>query len=253
MATLTHVRSGDVISKELFNDLLDMLADFETRLTAVELGGSTGGSGSIISSFNPLVQEEIGKELTMFGNFDFPPASNNVTLDGLPITSFRPGSNNLQLLFVVPTLSTIPPSTGKTVNIRVQNTKGTDQKSYKVLPASPSTVPAPTIAAVVDLVSSTPLLRTALKARITGTNFAAAPTDNTVRVKVTSGITTVTYPKPGDPPLVIDAAQTTTTQIVFTVPVVQEIGIGSTGPATVEVAVGSALPASIATTVLRMP
>jgi len=248
---IEHVRPGAVISSSFFNELIDTINELETRLGNVETGAG-GASGTVIDHFEPATQVEVGQVLTMFGSFDFPPTANAVTVDGVPVPSFRPLSNNLQLLFIVPAIGTVPGG-GKNVKITVQNSKGSAEKSYRVLPAVSSTVPPPSIVSVVDAQNSTGILRTNRAARITGTNFGATPAENIIRIRLQVGQTTVTYPKAGQPALIIDTSQTNTTQIVVTIPVIDEIGIGSTSPASVEVGVGSALPATQAVTIMRVP
>jgi hypothetical protein len=252
MAIFDHVRAGDVISSDFFNSLLDKVTELEGRITSLEHGGG-GSSQGMIDHFDPPAQVQVGQVLTMFGNFDFPPTANTVLVDGNPVPGFRPGSNNLQLLFLVPSVSV--PAEGRNVTIKITNSRGIDQKSYRLLPAAASTVPAPSITAVVNNSQTPPstVLQTGRTAQITGNNFAANPADNIIRFRVQAGINTVTYPKPGQPPLTIDVSKTSQTQIVVTVPLIDEITVGSTGPATLEVGVGSAVPASVAVAVQHTP
>jgi hypothetical protein len=247
MATIDHVRPGAVISSDFFNQLIDRINELETRLGTVEQGGG-GAATSIIDHFDPPVQVAVGQVLTLFGTFDFPPSANLVSFDGVPITTFRAGSNNLQLLFLVPPV-TVPPG-GRNATIHIATTKGTDDKSYRVLPAVASNVPAPQIGTVVDVNSGATTLITGQAARITGLNFAANPTDNIIKLTVGSGLNKVVYPKQGQT-IAINAAQTNATQIVFTVPVIAEIGVLTSAPVVLEVGVGSATPDTKSVTVFR--
>jgi len=246
MATLTHVRSGDVISSQMFNDLLDTITDLETRLTAVEHGGAVI-TALIIDHFDPPVQIPVGQILTIFGTFDFPLNLNDLSIDDQHINAadFRPGSNNLKLVVIVPP-SIAPPVSGKNIGIKVVNTRGTDQKSYRVLPALPSTTPAPTITSIANNADNNPTLIVGQKAKIIGSGFGAAPGDNTINFKTTAGPTTHTIAA-----TTIDVANTNTTQIVVTVPALNDIASLTSGPAIVEVSVGSSLPAAQSVTVFR--
>lgn len=238
------VRPGDVISAAAWNDLLDQLNDLNTRLTHLETGGS--GSGAIVTGFSPPSQIEVGKELTIFGKFDFPPGLNSVSVDGQPVLTFRPGSNDSQLLFLVPTGITIPGSGSKSAKIRVSNSRGVDEKSYLLLKATPSSVPNPVITGATNLqdtLGDPTVLQILKKAKITGSNFAANPTDNIIKFKIQASGTTFTYPLQGAS-LTIDTAQTNTTQIVVTVPDITQIAPGSTASVVIEVGVGTAVPDS---------
>jgi len=246
MATLTHVRSGDVITSQFFNDLIDTITDLETRLSAVE-SGSAIVTASIIDHFDPATQIAVGEILTIFGTFDFPLNLNDLTIDGRTINSgdFRPGSNNLKLIVIVPP-AIAPPVSGKNITIKVVNTRGTDQKSYRVLPAVPSTTPAPTITTIVNNADNNPTLIVGQKCKITGSGFAATPADNNIVFKTTAGMTTHTIPATN-----IDVPNTNTTQIVVTVPALNDIPPLTSGPAIVEVSIGSSLPAAKDVTVFR--
>src|SRR5262249_58784432 len=117
------VNPGDVISSDLFNQMLLKLNDLEQRVTDLEKGSVIGGQG-IIDHFDPVAQQNVGQILSIFGSFDFPPAANNVTIDGVTVTTFRPDSNNLHLSFVIPATITVPVSGSKTTVVRVTNSKG---------------------------------------------------------------------------------------------------------------------------------
>src|SRR4030095_619898 len=248
------VRPGDVITSDLMNLILAKLQDIDDRVTTLETVGP-GADQSLIESFDPPAQQEVGKVLTIFGKFDFPLATNIVTVDGVPVSGFRPGSNNLQLIILVPAI-TIPAIGVKSVKIRVTNIEGQDERGYLVFKAGQSTVPNPDIQTIVNLedtIGDLSTLQALKKAKITGTNFAANPLDNIIKFKVSIGSNTITYPRQGDPPLIIDTnpAQTNTTQIVVTVPDIQGIGINNPVPIVVEVGVGTAVPDSMATIVFH--
>jgi hypothetical protein len=239
------VRPGEVISAARWNEMLDQLNNLNNRLAALETGTSSG-SGQIITGFNPPSQIELGKELTISGKFDFPPAINSVSIDGIPILTFRAGSNDSQLLFLVPTGITIPASGSKSAKIRVSNSKGVDEKSYLLLKATPSSVPNPQITTAINLqdtLGDPTILQTLKKARITGTNFAANPAENIIKFKIQTAAGTIVYPLSGQT-IAIDVAQTNTTKIELTVPDITQIAPGSTASVILEVGVGTAVPDS---------
>jgi len=252
---LAPVNPGDLITSDLMNGILAKIRDMDTRIGKLEEGGASA-VGAIISGFDPPSQVEVGKPLTVFGKFDFPPSFNTVTIDGKQITDYRAGSNDSQLIFLVPTSIGIPSSVGsKSVKILVHTSKGDDERSYLLLSSTQSSVPNPSINSILNLedtIGDPTTLQTGKKAKITGVNFAGDPSANIVKFKIQRGATTVTYPKDVNSPLAIDPANTTTAQIVVTVPTITEIAPGSTSPVVVEVGVGTAVPDSKTVNVIRL-
>jgi len=245
MATdIQLVSPGDVISSDRWNEVVNQLNNLNQRLSALETGGPGGGGQVIMQSFIPEAQQEIGKELMIKGKFDFPPEINSVTVDGIPVITFRSGSNDGQLLFLIPPGIVMPASGSKGVRIRVANSKGQDERSYLVLRSVAPSVPNPSIAGVVnieDTIGDPTTLEVLKKARITGANFGATPADNIVKFKVNFSGQTITYPLPGGAPLTIDPASTPV-QIVVTVPDIVQIRRLESLPVTLEVGVGTATP-----------
>lgn len=248
-----NVNPGDVISSSLMNQIFAKLVDLDTRLSILETSG-TGTVKSIIDHFDPPAQQQVGQVLKIFGTFDFPTSLNTLTVDGVQITSFLPGTNDLKLVFLVPTSITIPVSGSKGVTVAIVNTKGRDQKSYLLLPPVSSSVPNPQINSVAnmeDSIGDPTTLQCLKKTKISGANFAANPTDNTVKFTIQVGQQSITYPKQGSPALVIDAGQTNASQIVITAPDISEIGLNNPVPVVVEVDVGTAVPAFISSTIFH--
>ena len=244
----TNVRPGEIISSDLFNQILNQLALQDQRITALEQGTSAVGQ-VVITGTDPPNQVAAGQILTLIGqNFAFPPADNAVTVDGVSVTSFQPDSTGSMLKFIVPTSLTIP-SGGRNAVIQVRNSKGTAQIVYRLLPAIPVVGSPPTITDVTTLTGTKPL-RVNQPCRITGTNFAANPTDNIITFQIVTDTATVIYPKPGTS-LQLDTTQTNTTQIVVTVPNITEIAAPSSHVVTVRVGVGAQVPAAFNVSVLN--
>jgi len=251
MSTLpSNVQPGDIISSELVNSVLGLLSLHEQRLTALEAGGSTGGGQVVITSADPATQVAAGQVLSIVGaNFAFPPSDNAVTVDGVAITSFRSDSTGSVLKFIVPTSLTIPPS-GKNVVIKVANSKGAASFLYRVLPPIPAVGNPPAINSVTTLAGSQ-LLQIGQKIRITGTNFAPSPNENIITFSVNTALGKAVYPKAGTT-LLIDTANSSTTQIIVTVPDITEITPAmDTTPVTIDVGVGAQVPAQFNALVFR--
>jgi hypothetical protein len=237
----TEVRPGEIISSDLINYILDELEDLDERVAALETGG-TPAEQVQITGFDPSNQVEAGQILSVLGkNFAFPPSSNAVTIDDTSVTSFRPDSTGSELKFVVPT-SLVVPTGGKNFRITVSNSKGSDEKLYRILPAVAATGDPPVITNVAAA-DGGPFIFVEQDIRITGQNFADDPTENIITFTVTTGPgEEVVYPKSGET-LNIDTGQSSTTEIVVTVPDIEEILSGTgNNPVTLEVGVGAHVP-----------
>lgn len=241
MAILDTVRPGDVISSDLLNRIIGLLNEHDALLA----GGNGGGSqtGLLLTGFSPAQQQNIGKNLTLFGNFDFPLATNAVSIDGVPISpaALLAGSNNIQLVFTIPTNLSVPSGQTKSVLVRIVNSKGTDQKPYVLLPQVAG-APNPSISDARDVVSGNAILRSSREARITGLNFATPAANNQVSLVLNPGPAQVSFP------LVVKAgSQIQTAPLPSTLLVdmpaltnTHGIAIGDSAPATLSVTVPNA-------------
>jgi IPT/TIG domain len=249
MATIfASVKPGDVISSELMNFILSKLGEVDQRVLTLETGGSQTGN-VVITGFDPPTQVLAGQVLTIQGNnFAFPPENNVVTIDGAPITAFRPDSTGSLLKFVVPTSLNIPAG-GKNVTIMVKNNLGEHLALYRVLPSVQAPGNPPSIGSVAP--ASGPFIFVNQAIIITGQNFAANPLDNIIRFRVTlsAGGQNV-YPQTGQA-LVINEENSDTTQIEVTVPNIVEVPAGQSRPVTLEVGVGAHVPAAFNINVRR--
>jgi hypothetical protein len=205
MATITDtVRPGDVISSDLINRMIALLNDHEGKLA----GGGAGSTTTVITGFDPEPQtgQNIGRTLTIFGNFDFPLDPNTVSVDGVPIapSAFLSGSNNTQISFVVPSSIVVTGAT-RAVIVRVVNSKGTAERTFTLKPQVAG-APDPTITNIVDNASHSTTLTTNLPALITGLNFATPAVNNRVRLIFNPGPSQTAFPPNPGESLAIDPA-----------------------------------------------
>ena len=186
-ALLDTVRPGDVISSDLINRIISLLNEHDALLAS---GGGSGGSqsGQLITGFSPAQQQNVGKNLTVFGNFDFPLATNQLSIDGVAISpsALLVGSNNVQLVFRIPSTIVVQSGGTKPVLVRIVNNKGTDQRNYTLLPEVAG-LPDPTISDVRDTGTNLALLQSGNEARITGLNYATPASSNAVALTLNPG------------------------------------------------------------------
>ena len=236
MATIQDtVRPGDVISSDLLNRIIALLNEHDVKLSTGSGGGST--PTQIITGFSPSLEQNVNRNLTIFGNFDFPLATNALSIDGVPISpaAFLPGSNNLQLVFKIPATFTVPAGGSRTVTVRIVNTKGTDQRSYRLLPevAGP---PDPAITGVLDSAANNTPVRSGMEAKIQGQNFATPATTNSVQLVLNPGPAQHLFPLVVKSGTIVPAPGTST--LLVDMPVLTNsdgVGIGDTAPATISV------------------
>jgi hypothetical protein len=205
MAIITDtVRPGDVISSDLINRMIALLNDHDTRLA----GSSSGSTTNVITGFAPDPQtgQNVGRTLTIFGDFDFPLDPNTVSIDGVPIapSAFLSGSNNTQITFIIPS-SILVTGTTRPVIVRVVNSKGTAERTYTLKPQVAG-APDPTITNIVDNASQSAILTTNLPALITGLHFASPAVNNRVRLIFNPGPSQTAFPSDPGGSLAIDPA-----------------------------------------------
>ncbi len=184
-AIIDHVRPGDLISSDLVNRIITLLNEHEALLAS---GSTNPQTGLLLTGFSPPTEQNLGRNLTIFGNFDFPLGTNAVSIDGMPIapSTFLPGSNNLQLVIRIPTTLTVPQSGRRPVVVRIVNSRGSDQRSYVLLPEVIGGL-TPDITEVRDTATNGSTLRSGEEARIVGIDFATPATDNQVVLVLNSG------------------------------------------------------------------
>lgn len=247
------IRPGDVISSDLINRIIGLLNEHDAALAGK---GSTGGAGVLLTGFAPAAEQNVGKQLTVYGNFDFPLSTNALTIDGLPITpgAFLPGSNNLQLVFKLPNTIAVPVGGRKSVVVRIVNSKGSDQRGYTLLPEVPG-LPDPVINTAQDVATASNTLRSSSEARISGLNFAAPAGNNVVTLTLNPGPAQTVFnlvPKAGS--LIQPAPQVST--LLVDMPALVDangIAIGDSAPALLSVTVpGASTPAQIGAAIERI-
>ena len=253
-AILDTVRPGDVISSDLLNRIINAINEHDAILAGG--GGGTGGSTTLITGFSPALEQNVGKNLTVFGNFDFPLATNNLTIDGVPISpgAFLVGSNNVQIVFKVPSAIVVPPATKKTVTVRITNSQGTGQRDYQLLPEVAG-LPDPVILTVRDTGNNSATVRSGMEARITGQNFVAPANTNVVVFTLNPGPAQKTFNLVVKGGSVINPSPQNSTLLV-NMPVLTDpdgVALGDSAPGTLSVTVtGANSPATVSLSIDRV-
>lgn len=133
--TIPTVQPGDLIKAEVWNSLIQQLADLDKRVAALE--GITPGSGSKLA-ITGLSQTtaRVGDKLTVFGvNFGIP-LLNNISIDttNVSVNAIDTAqSNDRQLVFTIPSIATLP-AQGANVTLRINNNNGSDQRTLFLQP-----------------------------------------------------------------------------------------------------------------------
>jgi hypothetical protein len=137
-----QVNPGDLITADLFNQILRDISDLSVRVAQLE--GSTGGPA--ILSRLPAGDVRVHDRLTLLGTgFDPDRTLNTVRMGSVSITSFFEDSSDTQLAFQVPDLFTGLPRlvdvsmvtggrTSNTVQVRVQPRTETQGGNVVILP-----------------------------------------------------------------------------------------------------------------------
>jgi len=251
------IRPGDVISSDLMNRIIAMLNDHEAKLAA---GAAGGAQGQVITGFSPPedVGQNVGKTLTVFGNFDFPLVNNLITVDGIPVASsaLTDASSNLQLVFIIPQSIQVAPNTKKSVKVRVANSKGINQRDYLLMPAV-AAAPDPTIDSVKDqdVTYIDTDMRSEKPAVVTGMNYATPAANNTAELIFGSGPSSIIVQLTIDPSSSIKPSPQKSTLIVTCPKLTAAVGIpvGGFGAAVLRItAAGANNPQTKGVSIKRM-
>jgi hypothetical protein len=222
--SFTSVRPGDVISSDLMNYVLTKLAEFDARLSKLEAGSVSGNVQ--IASFDPPLQQNAGRPLTIYGsNFAVPASVNLVMLGNYQITSFTSPNSATVLNFTIPN-DFVPPADGN-VSVTISNSQGKTTALYKVLPFVQVTGPDPVIQNVLPIYPTTVIL-VKNPIHIVGANFAPTGSDNQIIFDVVTSLGVDHYPQAGSQ-LVFDNAHSDSNNIIVTLPDISEIS--TPGPA----------------------
>jgi hypothetical protein len=230
---LENVRPGDLITADFMNGLINMFNELEHRVEVLE--SSTDTIQSVrITGFDPPEGQNLGQVLRIFGeNFAWPSRNNTVTLQNFTVTSggvatvreFRPGSSPQQLEFQLPATIAGIREGGTDITITVNSGEGTAQRTYRLLPALPTTGDPPAIASISHAAGG-PNLTMGEEAIVVGENFSPTPNQNQITFIIpTPDGDGIRYPDPTVPERAepITIIQATQTQIRFVVPNMAEV------------------------------
>jgi hypothetical protein len=129
--TLPHVRPGDLITAQQWNDVLDWLAELQAIVDGLGVGGSVDGPPLIVD-IQPSDQAPIGSELLLIGSGFGVAVENTVTIAN--ITAAVLGGGGGQLRVRVPIVPGVPPA-GTPTQITVSNPRGFTTRAMRVMPA----------------------------------------------------------------------------------------------------------------------
>lgn len=130
----TEVRPGDLITADLFNQILADLADLNLRVAQLEAGAGGASPGQVVV-FEPAAGANlrVGELIQIVGlNFGFSAAQQRVTFDELPVSGFAAGSGDNLLRVMVPALPNI--GQGRAAVLSVGNGSSTVTRAVTVLP-----------------------------------------------------------------------------------------------------------------------
>lgn len=241
ITNLIAVKPGDLITAEWANNLTEIFLDMNQRISDLENNLQTT-TGLRIMAFNPPPPPDgqgqaLGQVMQLYGqNFAWPSQNNIVTIQNFGVLSggtatikqFRPGSSPTMLEFVVPTNIAGIQASGTDVTITINNGDGEAHKTYRLLPALPKTGQPPVISSIAKQ-DGTVILSVSQSAVIKGQNFSPIPSGNNIRIVIASAGGDIVYPDPtsGDPKRnqPIQITSTSSTEIQFTVPDIQEADI----------------------------
>jgi len=219
-ALFTDVRPGDIISSNLMNFVLTKLQEFDSRIGKLESGTSAGQVR--ITSFDPPVQQNAGRNLTIFGSgFAVPADVNTVLLNQTRVTTFTSPNSDTVLNVVIPNAFVPPPD--NLVTVSISNSQGNTSVLYKILPFVTVPGPPPVVQNVLPVSPATVVLVNQ-PIQIVGANFAATGSDNQILFEITVGSNTVTYPS-ASASLAFDNAHSDANNIVVTLPDITEISV----------------------------
>jgi hypothetical protein len=124
-----RVRPGDLITASFMNRLLDRLKACEDKLAV----GTGTGSSLFIDSIVPSGTLSVGQQIEVHGRgFADPVSGNIVTMGGMVIERFLPGSTPSILIMTVPNIPGVPRSD---VVLTVRNGTSSDSETLNVIPA----------------------------------------------------------------------------------------------------------------------
>jgi len=131
---LVTVKPGDLITADLMNLIIAVLIDHEKRITTLEQAGTIISNAVVITGISPAGSLTVGQEIQVQGrNFAVPANLNFVTVDGIAIDVFNPGSNDSTLVFDLPaTVQGVP----KDATLTVRNQNGAASTTIHIVPST---------------------------------------------------------------------------------------------------------------------
>lgn len=136
MAQITDkVKPGDLITAQLMNRIIDEINALQARVAGLEAAGPVGGKVYITDIKPHDPPPRVNQEMHIVGqNFGFLIGATEVMLNDVRVDSFLPGSNDQNLIFLVPVLEDLPPE-GDEVTVKVSNVTQSAQKNVVIMPA----------------------------------------------------------------------------------------------------------------------
>jgi hypothetical protein len=128
------VAPGDLITAELFNQVLSDVNDLAQRVAVLEGGSDTVPHLPVITQIVPQLVKT-GQEFTVFGKNLTANLLSRIDVDNtnIPLERIKDGSSPTRLVLDAPAIIGLP-DTGATVILSVSNPAGTGQGSYVQLP-----------------------------------------------------------------------------------------------------------------------
>ena len=154
-----RVQPGDLITSEFLNRVLDEIRSLGARVTVLEAsaGGPATGGAPFIDAISPSGAVAVGQEIRVSGGNFGAPANLVVTVDGIKVNTFKPGSSGALLIFNVPLVQGAT-SAGKLVALTVSHpTNGFASTTLVVTPAV-STVPTGSVQVFLTQAPPSPIL-----------------------------------------------------------------------------------------------
>lgn len=136
------VSPGDLITAELFNQVLSDVNDLAQRVAVLEGGSDKVPHLPVITQIVPQLVKT-GHEFTVFGQNLNPNLLSRIDVDdtNIPLDRIKDGSSPTRLVLDAPAIIGLP-DTGATVVLAVSNPAGTGQGSYVQLPGVAANIQA---------------------------------------------------------------------------------------------------------------
>lgn len=128
------VAPGDLITAELFNQVLSDINDLAQRVAVLEGSSDNIPRQPVIDQIVPMTVKT-GQEFTVFGKNLTPKLLSRIDVDetNIPLKNIKDGSSPTRLILVAPPVIGIPPG-GRTVTLTVSNPAGSGDGHYTQYP-----------------------------------------------------------------------------------------------------------------------